>query len=553
MSRVRGRLFLVLTIILAAALYAWTLELGARQKPTTKSPAFIGPIAADPMSWPNSQLEDGKDLYLSANYLFQNAKLRCQKVLMEYEADTLLPTLDEVLNAMNQTDIKGDAKAFVEVARKLLNPESDTDASVAQDVNARVERFIKDPRNTPRGHYASSDQLKRYFRAMQFLSKATFDVAINKEWFAQSMYMLFPFDAIEQIYSVLSDPANEALKERIDLIASFYTFLVGPPDLPTFRELLKDQPKLEQKGLLEYAKKKGLPRINKAMGLGVQFLGERFTPTQQVIDALSNKFLAHDPKVNRQKAFQILRFKNVLLGLSRGKDKVEGLAKQKGAEGYFQDSYYGLCLSAIKTMMDPIQGEYGLNGAAAALTALAEQTTLVTKQAALVVKSLPLANEPNNKPASIWVQAGIEKFLSQLRRAEKKLYEACGKQWDPQPYLLLSRASASGKPIKSDSEQGIVLTQFAGQLALDPTVVVDVFYYAVRNDKAFLQWAIGPFKVAYELPNKTKVTGMELVFFEGWHDQLVPGSKKPVTNEQWRQLFTKGQYKVMQSYIALKK
>jgi len=510
----------------------------------------MGPVAADPVSWANAQLDHGKEVYLSANYLFQNTKLRSQKILMEYEAQTLLPTLAEVLDAMKQTDIKGNALVFVEVARRLLNPESDIETSIAQDVNSRVEAFINDPRNTPRGHYTTSEELKKYFRAMQFLSKATFDVAVNKEWFAQSIYMLFPFDAIQPICSVLSDPANQDLKERIDLIASFYTFLVGPPDLPTFHELIKDQPKLEQKSILEYAKNKGLPRINKSMGLGVQFLGERFTPTQHVIDKLSEKFLAHDPKINRQKAFQTLRLKNVLLGLSRGKDKVAGLTNQKGGAADSQDSYYGSCLAAIRAMMEPALDDYGLNSAAAALTALSEQTTLVTKQSALIVKSVQLADETKKAPGRIWVQTGIEKFLSQLSHAEKKLYEACGKQWDQQPYIYLSQASRSGKPIQSDSNEGIVLTQFACQLAMDPTVIVDVFYYSVRNDKAFLQWAIGPFTVAHELPNKKKVTGMELVFFEAWHDELIPGSNTPITNEQWRELFSKGQYKNLHRYVA---
>ncbi len=542
---------MMITMIVFGAFCAWSIEPLARSKPTTKAPSFLGPIVEEPMSWPSTQLEDGKDLYISANYLFQNTKLRCQKVLMEYEAQTLLPTLEEILEAMKQTDLKGDALVFVEVARKLLTPSCDTEVSVAQEVQQRVQGFLNDPRNTPRGHYTNSEDLKRYFRAMQFLSKATFDVAINKEWFAESMYMLFPFDSVEPILGVLSDSTNEALKERIDLIASFYTFLVGPPDLPTFRELLKHRPKLDQKAVLEYARKNGLPRINKSMGVGVQFIGERFTPTQHVIDALVEKFLAQDKKVNRQKAFETLRCKNVLQGLSDGKNKVAGLFSHKRGHSEAQDSYYGLCLSAIETMIQAGQGKnYGLNRAAAAVTALAEQTILVSKQSALIVKGVPFGDETRKKPGRIYVEPGLDTFLRQISLAERKLYERCGKQWDQQPYTLLRQASLSGKPIKSNTPEGVLLTQFAGQLPLDPTVIVDIFYYSVMNDKAFLQWAIGPFNVSYDLSNKIKATGMEMVFFEGWHDELIPGAKAPVTNEQWRELFNNGSYKKLHGYLA---
>lgn len=553
MNRVQGKLWLFIIVLLIAGLCAWTLVPAARQKPAAKPPSFLGPITADTTGWAAAQLDEGKDLYLSSNYLFQNAKLRAQKVLMEYETNTLLPSLMEAMDALKQTGLQGQALAFVEAARKLLDPDAAVDSSVAADVDACVQGFMNDPRNVPRGHYTTSEELKRYFRGMQFLSKATFDVKVNKEWFVQSQYMLFPFDAVEPICRVLSDPANAELKERLDLIASFYSFLVGPPDMPTFRELLKDNLKIDRTAILAYARAKGIPRINKAMGVGVQFFGERFTPTQQVVDALSQTFLAQDTEVNRQKASEILRMKHVLQGLTKGKKKVAGLIGQKGGPPGSLDSYYGLCVAIIGTMIAPEQGNYGLNGAAAALTALAEQTILVTKESALIVKGAPLVKETKKKPGRIWVQRGIEKFLNQLSQAEKKLYEACGVQWDGQPYRYLSEASRSGKPLPSDSEKGAVLTQFAGHLMLDPTVIVDAFFYSVRRDSAFLQWAIGPFETAYDLPNKTKAVGMELVFFEGWNDELLPGAQKPITNEEWREEFANGHYTRLHTYAPLNK
>ncbi len=553
MNRVRGNLLLFVIILLLVGLCAWTLVPAARQKPTAKPPSLLQPITSNPREWAAAQLEEGRDLYLSSNYLFQNAKLRAQKVLMEYETRTLLPTVMESMDGLKQTGLEGQSLAFVEVARKLLDPDASVDSSVSANVNERVQGFMNDPRNIPRGHYTTSEELKRYFRGMQFLSKATFDVEVNKEWFQQSQYMLFPLDAVEPICRVLSDPANAALKERLDLIASFYSFLVGPPDLPTLRELLKDNLKIDRAEILAYARAKGMPRINKAMGVGVQFLGERFTPTQQVVDALSQTFLAQDIALNRDKAFEILRMKHVLQGLTRGKAKVAGLIGQKSSPPGSRDSYYGLCVTAIEAMIAPEQGDYGLNGAAAALTALAEQTILVTKQSALIVKGAPFATESKNKPGRIWVQKGIEKFLKQLSQAEKKLYEACGVQWDGQPYAYLIELSRIGKPVASDSVKGVALSQFAGRLVLDPTVIVDAFFYSVRRDRAFLQWAIGPFKAAYDLPNKSKAFGMELVFFEGWHDKLIPGSDKPITSEEWRELFADGQYKLLHTYAPLNK
>jgi hypothetical protein len=88
-----------------------------------------------------------------------------------------------------------------------------------------------------------------------------------------------------------------------------------------------------------------------------------------------------------------------------------------------------------------------------------------------------------------------------------------------------------------------------GSLANDPTVTVDVFHFSGQLDKGYLQWAIAPFEVEYTLANKTKVKGMEMVFFEGWSDTVSKDAEKPLTNETWSELFAQGDYKKFKSLL----
>jgi hypothetical protein len=545
---------IVLIVVGSMVLPALSMAPAASEKPTSsRMPVFLNPITSDPATWLANRVDQGQDVYLSANYLFQVMKLRSQKALMEFEAATLLPTLVEVTDGIKQAGVDGDALVFVEIARKLLNPGAEVDPSVAEDVQKRLEAFMNDPRNTPRGHYATTEELKKYFRGMQFLTRAVFDVKIDQQWFSQSMYMLFPFDAAASIIGILSDPTNASLRERMDSIDDFYGRVVGVPDLPTFHDLAVDRLQLDKQAVLAYSNKKGLPRINRGMGVGVQCFGERFSLHQSVIDSMSEKFLEGDPGVDRRKAFAALRFRNILLGTGNGKTGVPGLAEVKVHVSNPGVSYYSLCLAAINAVPGNVGSSYFLNTAACSLTALAEQTILATKQSTLVVKSAVIIDEKKKKPVSIYVQPGIGKFLDHLRAAQNKLYSACGRQSVDEPYTYLVDAAGTGKPLQSDSPQGISALKFASPLEMDPTVTADVFFYSGRVDKAFLQWAIGPFEVEYTTPNNTKAVGMEMVFFEGWHDDLRKGAKTPMTNEEWRELFIGGKYKDLYSFIAGRK
>jgi len=547
-------LLVIAVLSLCMALLTWSFSPAAREKTSpVGTPEFGKPITSDPTTWLGRQVQEGRDIYLSANYLFQAMKLRSQKVLMEFEAETLLPSLMEVMDGLKQAGVSGEALVYVEMARKILTPGVEVNPALADKVQERLDAFMNDPRTTPRGHYASSEELKRYFQGMQFLTRATFDAKIDRQWFAQSLYMLFPFDAAVQIVRIVSNPSNSALKGRIGQLDDFYTRLVGGPDLPTFRHLLGDESLLEQQAVLAFAKKNGLPRINKGMGVGVQCLGERFTAHQLVIDTISEKFLAPDPTVNRQKAFQALRVRNILLGSGEKRRHIPGLGAVKVSGDDPKASYYALSLTAINALPGKLQSPYQLNAASASLTALAEQTILVTKQSTLVGKSSSLAEEKRKKPVNVYIQAGIEKFLRHLHAAEAQLFASCGRTSADEVYAYLEEASKTGKPVKSDSPQGSAIMAFACPLAMDPTVTADVFFFVGRTDKAFLQWAVGPFEVEYALPNKAKAVGMEMVFFEGWHDALRKGAKTPMTNEEWRGLFQKGQYTGLHYFIAGRK
>jgi hypothetical protein len=66
-------------------------------------------------------------------------------------------------------------------------------------------------------------------------------------------------------------------------------------------------------------------------------------------------------------------------------------------------------------------------------------------------------------------------------------------------YDILIKASARGKPVGSNSSEGAVLLDELASLPIDPTVTADVFYFAGRGDKGFLQWSIAPFEVEYPL------------------------------------------------------
>ncbi|MEI8182171.1 MAG: hypothetical protein WCG29_05640 [Desulfomonile sp.] len=520
------------------------------------SPRIVEPVKSDAQNWVDRQVEKGEDVYLSGNYLFQVMKLRSQKVLMDFEAQTLYPTVTEALNRLKPLAGGGQALVFTEMARRLLDPSADVDPRVKDAVSERVEAFLRDPQNQPRGHYLASEQLKRYFLGLSFLFKATFDVKVDKQWFEQRKYMLFPFESAVEMLEILSSPDNQSVLDLFNQVHLFYSSLLGPEDLPTFHDLLSDKPDLTREGVYQYALKKNLPKINKEMGIGIQFLGERFALHQYVIEKLSDALLSKDVIVNRKKILEALDFGNIFNGASvkksNGPDgKIEGLMdfKEELTDGLA--SFYNFSMAAVLNLPHNKDVTLGLNDPAACVTALSEQTILATKQKTLVAKSMLPSEEPIKKNAYLHVQPGIDGFLELLSRGEAVLYELCRVETTLDWYSTLISASKSGMPIDSKTSQGQDVLDKVSNLPLDPTVTVDVFYYSGRTDKAFLQWAVAPFVVEFTLSTGKKVKGMSMVFFYGWHDTAAKGGKTPLTNQTWRQYFLAGKYNKFGSLIKL--
>jgi hypothetical protein len=532
-------------VFLCAALVSAAPTIKKKQE---KAPTF-GEIAKDPQNWVEKKVEAGQDVYLSANYLFQVMKLRSQKILTSYEAERLYPTLIEAMDAVKAIGPTGQALVFVEMARNLLQPGAKTDPSVSEEVEKRITAFNEDPQNTPRGQYVETEELKRYFRAVQFLTKATFDVKVNHQWFAKRLYMLFPFEAAVELLNALASPENQEVLDKVNQVHLFYDRLVGPPDLPSFHDLLGNERQLTPEAVLAYAKETGRPKINVEMGVGIQFLGERFSYHQLVIENLSRTFLAPDKTVTRKKAFDVLRFQNVLFGYKRPNPQVEGLMSVKPNSSAPGSSYYDLCLAAVTKLPIKENDPYLTNTAATCLTALAEQTILVTKQTTLVPKGLG-PPQPRKRVVNIYVQPEITDFLDLLSKAEQEFFRSCEAQPATRFYDILKELSKTGQPIKSDSDEGLEVLHVASSLPLDPTVTADVFYYSGMTDKGFLQWAIAPFEVEYGGKGK----GLEMVFFEGWHDTLDKKAKTPMNNEIWKKLIAdKGaKYKKFKPIVEVK-
>lgn len=506
------------------------------------------PVKTDAKSWYSRQVASGADVYLSANYLFQVMKLESQVGLMNYETSALYPKLVSLMGDLKKSGLNGDALIFVEVSRMLLDPAAEIDTQSADSVKKIVDDFTKNPENQPRGHYTSSETLRRYFHGMQFLTKATFDVEINKKWFSYRKYMLFPFSAAEELRKTLSDPKNGNISARYNEVFGFYDKVVGSADLPTFHDLIARNIDMKKVAVSVYCAAQQIPKINKEMGIGIQFFGERFTAHQSVINSITEAVLAGDPTVDRAKAFQALRFKNVFFGLKDKAVSVPGLNSLEAKSGN-DLSYYDACVAAINALPNATQEDYRLNAVASSVTALAEQTILVTKQTRLMPKSALM--DGKKKVSNIYVQPEISEFLTKLENAHAIIAGYCDSGIDKDYYGILRAASQSGKPVKADSPEGVKLMNIAGTAALEPTVTADVFFYDSNRDKAFLQWSIGPFEVEYAVGGN-KVKGMEMVFFEAWNDEIVKGTKDPVNNAEWQKAFSSGIFKTLGGIIQAK-
>ncbi len=326
-------------------------------------------------------------------------------------------------------------------------------------------------------------------------------------------------------------------------VSTFYDKLVGPSDLPSFQGLIKADVALTIDDVIRYAEENKLPEINKQMGVGIQFLGERIALHQSVINSLTETFLADDPKVNRKKVMSVLEIKNVFFGKKGPKNEISGLIETQFKPNNSGMSFYQHCLRAILDLPVLESSAYSINTGASCLTALAEQTILVTKQTTLIPKSAAPHPDKDKKAVQIYVEPNIEIFLKQLSLADKTMSSICEQQPQTGLYDMLIRASKEQTPLLSSNSDGMTLISQLATLDSDPTVTADVFFLNSRNDKGFIQWAIGPFEVERSFRDGAKAIGMEMIFFEGWNDTALKNAKNPMTNEEWKKTFLKGDYK----------
>ena len=159
--------------------------------------------------------------------------------------------------------------------------------------------------------------------------------------------MLFPFETAVEILTKLASPTNTPPWISSIKVSTFYDRLVGLSDLPSFHGLIKADVTLTIDDVLRYAEDNDLPKINRQMGVGIQFLGERVALHQQVINRLTDTFLVNDPKVNRKKVMDTLEIKNVFFGKKGPKKEVQGLIETQFKPNESGMPFYQYCLRAI--------------------------------------------------------------------------------------------------------------------------------------------------------------------------------------------------------------
>ncbi len=93
------------------------------------------------------------------------------------------------------------------------------------------------------------------------------------------------------------------------------------------------------------------------------------------------------------------------------------------------------------------------------------------------------------------------------------------------------------------------------ELPRSAAVTVDVFQLKERSGKMYYyQWAVVPFEASYPMKGvKPNPAGIATIFFEGWSDELVPGSEGPLNNLQWETRVLEGNLHKLHSILQVPK
>ncbi len=504
--------------------------------------AIVAPGSAK--DWVKRQLVKGEPLILTNSYLFQVMKGVSQENQKRIEETVLIPLLGQTLQTLSKSASEDNTRKLFGVALALLveNPGVSTEAvKEAQEIKSN-------PMFSPRGHYTESEVLQRYFVAMQYLAKATVDISVKKAMFPFPESMLFPFETAQAIQTLFSDPANKEAVQGWMIIHSFYSEINGSQDLPTFADLaeIAKDASLTKEAVEKWASAKKLPKINIERGLGIQPFGERGSLHEFVIDDMKSRFMSDDTL--RDKIAEILRFQNLLKGKTVAGDKIKGLDERiRSQDG---DTYYVNVLRAISQGATGWENSgFKQNFYAACTTSLAEQTALMAKVSILVQKS---ARVETQIPAGVkvYLEPDSEKFLVSLAKASSRMFAICSRTaesvpaegsrdaapLDITPVLeSLAKSDRESRPLEITGDFWKEHGAYLAELARKPSVTVDVFQLKERSGKVYyFQWAIAPFEMLRIVGKKgPKAKGMEMIFFQAWNDEIVPGSQGPLNNLQW--------------------
>jgi hypothetical protein len=480
------------------------------------------------------------------------------------EEQILVPLLRDTLRGFVKASRDQDTRRLFSVPLVLLEEEPGID--LPAEVTDQASIVERSPLFKPRGHYTDSEKLQKYFRAMQYLAKATIDVSIKPMSFPFPREMLYPFDVAQAVQDLFSDPANRDLFEKWLSIHSFYTELNGPPDLPTFKDLFDQfsKDKLDRKQIEAWCASRGAPAINPEAGIGIQPLGERVNLHEKVIDDFKRGLFKE--AATREQMAEALRFRNLLQGLTHDGKTIQGIAEQiSGAKGR---DYYATTLRAVAAgAKDWEKNPMRLNFFAAALTSLAEQTALMARTSVMVSKSQA---SPSKIPAGLklYFEPNSEAYLLGLAEASRSIIRICERVTakrgsskggevtlrDPtEAFRAFAALARKGKPLVTDSSLWRAHGKYVTELARKPAVTVDVFQVRDRSGEfSFYQWAVAAFEALYALGSSNpKAKGMEMVFFEAWSDELVPGSQGPLTNLQWESRIHENNFRKLRSIVPL--
>jgi HEAT repeat protein len=533
--------------------------------------------------WIDELLEHEANVLLTPTWIAQAQKTSSQRLLIEAERDTLWPMARELMGDLWLTLADESAREWAGTALALLNELKGSGA-----IARRVQQVLDDPASTPRGHY--EEGMHGYFRGMQFLFKSVFDVALNPDWCQHMAHYVLPWSALPPILKVLKDHAE--LRQRWEDLHRFYTVFAGTPDSVCIRHLLV-QDEVTQATVERMARGMHVPKINQKMGLGVQGLGERYTHHGQILEQLKETFIpdVSEVLISRESVYAVVNMRSLLYGLTHGKGQIpmlldgqvgglmEALAplRRKGMSTFVEQflmAQYELVadlpapdVTALVPGVDPRVTQLSpdtrrrLNSFAANLATLLELSILSSKQP---VKAVALGLGPTPR-SRVYVEKAPQAFFQKLGRAGQTVADLCQdvrKRYGIHPpdkrptgdgafgpdsthdykaptglrpiYDILGELSQSGRCIPKASKAWYTIAPLVERLARNPNITADAYRHAHGGTQYFLQWCTAMAGFYGTMSDGARVEGAELLFVEGWNDQIVPGHNKPLTNSAWQ-------------------